>query len=95
MRNIIKIVLLLRMDGGLAGCKQAVTVPSGGDITSHSGKRNCAGGSFCKHNITDSAFTESFTAIARPGYLFSKWGSGAGFFCGDSLGVAVLCHTPF
>lgn len=86
---------MLRMDGGLACCKLAVIVSSGGDITSASGKRNGVGASLCEHNITDSPFTESFAALARPGCVFSKWGSGAGFFCGNSLGDMMLCHTPF
>ncbi len=66
------------------GCKLAVMVPSGGDVTSASNTRNCSGGSLCEHNITDSTFNESFTAVARPGYVFSKWNTGAGFLCGDS-----------
>ncbi len=28
------------------------------------------------------------TAVDTPCYVFSKWGSGAGFFCGNSLGDA-------
>ena len=59
-------------------------VPSGGDVTSASGTRNCAGGSLCEHNITDSTFNDSFTAVAKPGYVFTKWNKGAGFLCGDS-----------
>jgi hypothetical protein len=82
--RLIKVLVILSLIGLMTGCKLAIMVPSGGDVTSESQKRNCAGGSLCEHNITDSTFNESFTAIARPGYVFSKWNKGAGFLCGDS-----------
>jgi len=84
MKNNIKSLLIIGLVSVLAGCKIAVMVPSGGDITSASGTRNCVGGSLCEHNITDSTFNESFTAVARPGYVFTKWNSGSGFLCANS-----------
>jgi len=88
MKNIIKTALLLRVPGGLAACKLAVIFPSGRFITSASRKRDYRRGSLCEHNITDSAFTESFTAVASPGDVFSKCSSGAEFF-----GVTLLGDT--
>lgn len=82
--RLIKILAILAVATLGTGCKLAVMVPSGGDVTSASGTRNCTGGNLCEHNITDSTFNESFTAVARPGYVFSKWNKGAGFLCGDS-----------
>ncbi len=83
--RILKILVILAVTTLITGCKLAVMVPSGGDVTSESGTRNCAGGSLCEFNITDSTFYEVFTAVARPGYVFSKWSAGGpAFFCGDS-----------
>ncbi len=83
--RLLKILTILAITALVAGCKLAVMVPSGGDVTSESGTRNCAGGSLCEFNITDSTFYEVFTAVARPGYVFSKWSAGGpAFFCGDS-----------
>lgn len=82
--RILKIIAILALGSLLAGCKLAVIVPSGGDVTSASNTRNCSGGSLCEYNITDATFNDSFTAVAKPGYVFTKWNSGAGFLCGDS-----------
>jgi hypothetical protein len=30
-------------------------------------------------------FNETFTAVARPGYVFTHWNKGHGFLCGDSV----------
>ena len=53
-------------------------------MTSTSGTRDCAGGSFCEFNVTGYTFNESFTAVARPGYVFSRWGAGDEFLCANS-----------
>jgi hypothetical protein len=82
--KVLKILATLAVTALVVGCKLAVMVPSGGDVTSSSSTRNCTGGSLCEHNITDSTFNDSFTAVAKPGYVFTKWNSGSGFFCGNS-----------
>lgn len=79
----------------ITGCKLAVMVPSGGDVTSASNTRNCPGGSLCEHNITDSTFNESFTAVAKPGYVFTKWNTGAGFLCGDSTNPTCVIESTW
>jgi hypothetical protein len=68
-------------------------VSSGGDVTSLSGTRNCAGGSLCEFNITDKTFNESFTAVARPGYVFSKWSAGEGFQCANSINLTCQINN--
>ena len=93
MTKITKNLLLLTLVGVLAGCKLAVLVPTGGDVTSQSGTRNCVGGSLCEHNITATTFNESFTALAKPGYVFSKWHAGPGFLCADSVNPKCVVNN--
>lgn len=83
--RLIKCLTLVTVISMVAGCKLAIVVPSGGDVTSASGTRNCTGGSLCEHDITDTTFNESFTAVAKPGYVFTKWTTGPGFFCSGSI----------
>lgn len=93
-RGVIERLLLLCAIFVVSACKLAVVVPSGGDVTSKSNTRNCAGGGLCEHNITDLTFHESFTAEARPGYVFSRWQSGFGFLCGKSVSpTCVISNT--
>lgn len=92
----LKAVVILLAASVLSACKLAVVAPSGGDVTSASGTRNCAGGSMCEHNISALDFTETFTAVARPGYVFSRWQSGPGFLCGKSVNPScVLSNAGF
>jgi endo-1,4-beta-xylanase len=80
----------------LTGCKLALVVSTGGDVTSASGTRNCPGGSVCEHDITDLTFKETFTAEPRRGYVFSRWHSGPGFLCGGSVTpTCVADNTVF
>ena len=82
--RLFRLMTFLAITTLVSSCKLAVMVPSGGDVSSTSGNRNCAGGSLCEFNITDSTFNETFTAVARPGYAFSKWSAGPGFLCANS-----------
>lgn len=88
-----KIFAILAVTSLIAACKLAVIVPSGGDVTSASGTRNCAGGSQCEFNITDKTFNDSFTAVAKPGYVFSKWAAGDGFLCGNSANATCVANN--
>ena len=85
MKLMSRAFLLLSITVLVVGCKIEVIVPSGGDVKSDSGTRDCIGGSLCEHNVTDLTFNETFTAVARPGYVFTKWNKGHGFLCGDSV----------
>jgi hypothetical protein len=92
MKNSLRFSLLvLVVSGLLSACKLDVMVSSGGDVTSASGTRNCAGGNVCEFNVTDYTFNESFTAVARPGYAFSNWSAGEGFLCANSR--QPTCNT--
>lgn len=87
-------ILILLLAFTLTGCKLAVIVSSGGDVTSGSDARNCGGGSFCEFGITDPNFSETFTAVARPGFEFQKWQGGPNFFCGDSTNPVCTLTLP-
>lgn len=55
---------------------------------------DCSGGSVCEFEITDTDFSEEFTAIPRPGYQFVRWQAGANLFCSDAEGPTCLLQTP-
>jgi len=78
------LVAVLSISASISGCKLDLIVSSGGDVTSASGTRDCAGGTVCEFNVTDFTFNDSFTAVARPGFIFSKWSAGDGFQCANS-----------
>ncbi len=75
------------------GCKVALTVTSGGDVTSLTGNRDCAGGSLCEYEVTDTSFVDSFTAVPRPGYVFSKWQGGDDYQCAESTNPTCTIST--
>lgn len=79
-RNLALACLILP----LAGCKLSVIATSGGEVDSASTTRDCASGSVCEFNITSDNFSDSFTAIPNPGYVFSQWADGPNFQCGGS-----------
>ncbi len=84
-----KALIILTAFSLATGCKLALMVPAGGEVTSASTTRDCNGGSggkFCTYDIASESlpFSESFTAIAKPGYLFVKWQKGGGFQCPGS-----------
>jgi len=83
--SIIKLLIVLGISGFLAGCKLNVIATPGGDVESLSGARDCSAGNVCEFEITDTNFSESFTAIPKEGYVFSKWYKGGNFYCGDSV----------
>lgn len=83
--RLYKILIFLVVTTLVTGCKLDLIVSSGGDVTSLSGTRNCSGGGLCEFNITDKTFNESFTAAARPGFVFTKWSAGDGFMCANSV----------
>jgi hypothetical protein len=81
--RLCKILTVFGAVALLAGCKLVVVSPQGGDVTSLSNTRNCAGGSLCEIDVKKQ-FSESFTAVAKPGYQFVRWQKGTDFLCGDS-----------
>ena len=94
--HLLKILMVLATAALIAGCRLNLVAPTGGDVTSASGTRNCAGGSTCEFIIADNTFNETFTAVPRPGYVFSKWNKGDGFQCGDSTNpVCTINNTAY
>jgi uncharacterized repeat protein (TIGR02543 family) len=87
--RLSKALVILTVFGLATGCKLALMVPAGGEVTSASTTRDCDGGSggkFCTFDIASASlpFSESFTAIAKPGYQFVKWQTGNDFRCPGS-----------
>lgn len=78
----------------LTGCKLAVMVGEGGDVISQSGNNDCTGPGYCTIDITSPTFSESFTAVARPGYEFVKWQDGWGFQCADQTSTVCTVSVP-
>lgn len=79
----------------ITGCKLALMVTADGDVSSSSDTRDCAGGSICEFEITDTDFSETFTAAPRAGYVFSKWQAGDGYLCANSTNpVCAVSNVP-
>ena len=100
------LVLLFTLLVGLQGCKVAVIVVEGGEVQSTmSGTCIPANpgvfGSVCIHEVSDTNFSETFTAVPDSGMTFVKWNSGDGFLCADSTNPAcevsntVFAGNPF
>jgi len=68
----------------LGGCKLAVMVSSNGEVISLSDNNNCFGPAVCEIEITDTTFSETFTALPKEGYVFTGWASGNAFQCAES-----------
>lgn len=68
----------------VTGCKLVVMVPSGGYLESLSNTRDCSSKNLCEFEMNADDFSEAFTAIAKPGYVFSGWQPGSRFLCGGS-----------
>lgn len=94
MSNSIARMLFLVSFCLLAGCRIGASVFEGGDILSASGTRHCFEGGTCEFRIEDPDFSESFTARPRTGFEFSKWKSGEGFLCGDSVDPTCTVALP-
>lgn len=65
----------------LMGSKIVIFVPVGGSVVSSSGLVTCTAGETCTIDTTDFSFTETFTAVAEPGYEFTAWGDGENAVC--------------
>lgn len=92
--RLFKILTVLTATALFAGCKLNVVVPTGGNVTSASGWRHCASGTICEFVIANNTFNESFTAVPKPGYVFSKWADG--FVCGKSTNpVCTINNTGY
>jgi predicted secreted Zn-dependent protease len=68
----------------LMGSKIIIEVPAGGSIESSSGLFACAAGEVCTIEVNEGGLTETFTAIADPGFAFHSWADGPGALCAGS-----------
>ncbi len=89
MMKAIKFLVLASVVGVIAGCKLAVVVVEGGEVQSI-GSGTCLEGTICIHQVNDTSYTETFTAIPNSGWALERWNSGFGFFCGDSTDPACV-----
>jgi hypothetical protein len=78
----------------LAGCKLIIVVPTGGEVLSQSGDKNCAQGKTCPWEILDLFFIDTFTAKAAPGYRFIRWKKRELGLCGGKGGPCQLYTAP-
>jgi hypothetical protein len=76
----------------LASCKVAVIVVEGGQVESQ-GSGTCTSGSVCMHQVNNTSYYETFTAVADTGWQFVRWNSGGGFLCGDLTDAACVITT--
>jgi len=83
MKSATKFLLLLSISLLMAGCKLAVIVVEGGEVQSIS-SGTCLEGAICVHQVNDTNYAETFTAVPSSGWVFKKWNWGGGFFCGKS-----------
>ena len=79
----VRFLILAGFVSLVAACKIAVIVVEGGEVQSV-GSGTCLEGSICIHQVDDTSYTETFTAVPNSGWVFEKWNSGDGFFCGGS-----------
>ena len=79
----VRFLILAGFVSFVAACKIAVMVVEGGEVQSV-GSGTCLEGTICIHQVDDTSYTETFTAAPNSGWVFEKWNSGFGFFCGDS-----------
>jgi len=83
MNKTLNAILILAIAAFMTACKLAVIVVEGGEVQSVA-SGICTEGAICIHQVGDTSYAETFTAIPNPGWVFKKWNSGNGFFCGDS-----------
>ena len=90
--NIAKPLMLLGATSLLTGCFLTLDVGEGGYVESTFG--DCEEFSSCSYEVTDTSFDESFTAIAKGGYVFSHWRGGDGYQCpGSENPVCQVSNT--
>ena len=96
MRNLQMWMHIARVLGlsawliALTGCKVAAILVEGGEVQS-TASGTCqpavpgTTGTVCIHEVADTSYSESFTAVPDAGWQFVKWNSGGGgFLCQNS-----------
>lgn len=95
-KNVFRLVIFAGFFGLLSGCYLKIITTEGGYIESASTYRDCPSGQACEVIVDTINFSETFTAIANPGYEFKGWASGPGFVCGSAGNVCniALNYNP-
>jgi hypothetical protein len=78
MKKTLNNILLLAITGFITGCKLAVIVVEGGEVQS-TGSGTCVASAICIVDVSDSYFSETFSAVPDPGWYFQKWNAGIDF----------------
>lgn len=78
----------------IQGCRITQVVPDGGFVRSSSGAHDCQSGQTCVIEIANGPFTDTFTAIAAPGYRFTGWRTGKNSLCGGKDTPCALLDIP-
>jgi hypothetical protein len=78
----------------LQACRITQVVPVGGFVSSSSGLHDCQAGQTCVITIDGVAFSDTFTAVAAPGYRFVGWQQGKGSLCAGSTTPCALVDIP-
>lgn len=89
-RSFLLVLLILPM----LGCRITQVVPEGGSVSSGSGQHDCQAGQTCVVAIDGVAFSDTFTAVAAPGYQFVGWRTGKGSLCGGQVTPCALLDIP-
>ena len=85
----------------LGGCKLVVILVEGGEVQSeYSGTCSISStspptGNVCIHEIADTSYWESFTAVPDEGWYFVKWNEGGNFLCASSSSLTcIVTNAP-
>ena len=90
----LKILAVIAVATLVTGCKFSVIVGEGGKVQSSSGTRNCSEGSTCTFQVSDTTFSDTFTAVPLPGYKFARWQGGTDYQCANSTSpTCVVSNT--
>jgi len=77
------------------GCKIIQTVGEGGNIVSRTGENHCTGQHTCTIDVEDGEeFSDTFTAVASPGYRFVGWRKQHKYLCGGKTMPCALVGIP-
>jgi hypothetical protein len=88
----LKLLVILSTFLVLQACKLAVIVVEGGEVQSI-GSGTCPESTICVHQVSDTSFSETFTAVPDSGWAFVKWNAGGGFFCQGSTDPACVVSS--
>lgn len=79
----------------ISACQITQQVPANGYIVSSSGMYDCAEGETCIIDVVNGAgFSDTFTAVANPGYRFVAWQQADKYLCGGSSAACALVDVP-